>query len=237
MSLGLLIRVPIKTRFIKPGTSAAPNPLAALLAGTPLAGLIPKDANTLIELDASLRENHQLSADTPEFPVESPKGPESISDHRIKKPRRLSIDGAVTDSPVQFLAAISSGLSSGGVPFGNIFGAGLSPSLNAWQTLVGLHKNDTVFDVVTGLDLYHNMVLDSLDVTRDEQTGKALFFTANLKQITVVNVNKTGSASDDIYATKDELGYLSGQIPDAVTILQSAAFLTLVGVSLIAGGV
>jgi len=127
-----------------------------------------------IRLDASLREVHTSSATVTENPIE---GGKPIADNVILQPKVLQIDGVISDAPLsifqfeQFIAGL-----------GTIFGQS-SRSMDAYQSLLKLQEDRIPFAVVTGLRSYENMILENLSVTRSASVGRALSFTASLKQI------------------------------------------------------
>ena len=63
---------------------------------------IQKD-KTVIQIDASIKEDHSRESPATEFPIES--GP-NISDHIILKPFKLSLTGVISDSPLNPVTGI-----------------------------------------------------------------------------------------------------------------------------------
>lgn len=151
-------------------------------------------------LDAMLSEQFEATAEPTQNPVEQGV---DITDHIIIKPKKLTISGIITETPItvgtqiQGLAtgvAAAAGTALAG-PLGSIVG-GIGGSF-AGKSLAGLlgQKTDrnlqdvvTEFEhmrqtrlpveIVTGLQVYQDMVLISYQVTRDPKTGRA--FSAQL---------------------------------------------------------
>lgn len=124
-----------------------------------------------IELDATLREIHERSNTVTDHPIETGS---SITDHVFSEPKRLLIEGEVTDSPI--------------IIFGGALAGGLSErSLEAYEQLVALHEAREALDVVTGYEVYGQMVMTSLIVPREQRTGRRLRFTAEFRHVTTVD--------------------------------------------------
>jgi hypothetical protein len=224
MPLGFLVNVPIKTRFQVSGTGTEVDPMQALFGQFTGAA-----SGVLLELDAAITEDHEVNAETTDYPIETGA---IISDHYFLRPRKYSVTGMVSDSPVQYLSALSTGLGS----VTNVMGIStgeLSRSLTAYQAMLSLMVSATPFEVVTGLDFLKNMVVSSLRVPRSAVLGRQFRFSAELKQLNILKKGKGSNTTEDLFADTDELGYLSGQIPNAVVIAGAALFLGLVGYQLL----
>jgi len=221
VSIALLMNVPVNVKFVDSGTDLSVDPLDALL-GDFYSDWTGGPEGLILQLDASLKEDHNLSSDVSQNPIEDGS---LVSDNVTIKPQRLTIEGTVTDTPVQYLSAVTSGL--GGI--GSISNAtGVMPThINAWFALKEAWKNKVPFDVATGLDLYRNMVIADLSVPREATIGRQLLFTAQLAQAKIVTKEATSPGSD-LLTTEEDVGYLTSQIPDAVTIAAAAVFLGLI---------
>lgn len=103
-----------------------------------------------IVLDATVSESHSHSAESVTSPVES--GLE-IEDHTRQNPDQLTIEGMWTDTP--------QGSTS----------AELNRSQEQYERLLNLKERGAELDVVTGLKVYENMVIQNIDTTRDTSTG------------------------------------------------------------------
>ncbi len=159
----------------------------------------------VLTIDATLEESHSSSVDITDFPIEDGS---IISDHFILKPKELTIEGIITDTPINPLAQLTGLISVGavaasaklGVPIiGGVLGAGLGASIggllgvsknrakDAFHFLLELQEQRQLFDVVTGLKLYKNMCLTSLSVPRRTDTGQAIRFSASMREIKIVS--------------------------------------------------
>jgi hypothetical protein len=116
-----------------------------------------------LTLDATMQEDHSFNGQVTDNPVE---GGATVSDHVIRDPLVLTMEGVVTDSPAQFVTGA--------------FGAFSGRSQSAYETLVDLRNRSALIDVQTGYALYRNMVIESLRVPNDRTSS--FKFTAVLKQ-------------------------------------------------------
>jgi hypothetical protein len=118
-----------------------------------------------VVLDAILTEDHSYNSRVTNYPVENGL---IISDHIINEPETLQITGVVSDTPLSFLA-----------PFNN--------SINAFNTLIEIHNRRERITVVTGIKVYTDMVITSLQVPRNVQSGQSLTFVIDLQKIFLDN--------------------------------------------------
>src|SRR5271166_4905146 len=140
-----------------------------------------------ITLDASIKEMHHSEVDSTDSPVEEGV---DITDHLRAKPDMVTITGMVTNFPLVAPAANRLG---GTTQFPSQTGQGIQVPSNvtaAWSPgraetayidLLALKAAATLVTVVTGLRVYQNMALKSLDVPREAKIGEALEFTAVFK--------------------------------------------------------
>lgn len=119
-----------------------------------------------IEIDAVLNENHQFDADITENPVEDGT---IFSDNVVLQPIRLEMTCRITDASPSLLLLRSAGTAD-----------------DAYKSLVTLQRSRETFDVVTGINVYKNMMLQSLSIPREASDGKSLRFNAVLKEILIV---------------------------------------------------
>lgn len=114
-----------------------------------------------VVIDAVLSEDHFYNSRVTNYPVEDGR---IISDHIINEPETLQITGVVSDTPLSFLA-----------PFNR--------SINAFQRLVEIHNRKELITVVTGIKVYVNMAITSLQVPRNVQSGQSLTFTMDFQKV------------------------------------------------------
>lgn len=99
----------------------------------------------------------------------------NISDHAFVNPIRMTMQVGVSDC-----MAYRSGADYGG--------DGDTKSVEAYRLLCKLQELRTPMQVVTRLNTYQNMLIESIDVSDDVSTLCALKATVNLVQVLVVNV-------------------------------------------------
>lgn len=163
----------------------------------------------ILQLDATTAEEHGREATVTAFPIE---GGGTINDHIILAPINLTVTGTISDTPLADLKALlteSAGVAASAAlgPLGIVAGStafGLykalkgakSPSVLAFAQLCKMQAGDLTakvptppepFDVVTGLQRYPSMVIQSLSVPRSVSTSRSLVFTVKMVQLQVVS--------------------------------------------------
>lgn len=121
--------------------------------------------------DAVFEETHESELEVTDNPVETGV---VVSDHAYMKPVRISLSAGVSDTP---LAAAAND------PFASDAGR----SRRAFELLADLQKQAEPFDLQTGLRLYKNMICTSIRTSQDKDSSGALLFTADLREVLVVN--------------------------------------------------
>lgn len=147
-------------------------------------GILWSSSPTMIdalELDATERETHARTTEITSHPVEVGA---DVSDHIRAKPRTVTIDGTITNTPIA------------GVPGGG-------RAADAFRQLEELAETGRVVTIRTNLRTYDSMVLSSLTVPRDRTTGAALAFSATFQAIRSVQ-NRTTTVT--VAAAKRKLG-------------------------------
>jgi hypothetical protein len=134
-----------------------------------------------LTLDASISESHESTNDVTTHPIESGA---LITDHVIKKPQTIRIEGIVSNTPIGFGLKQLTAFAGKTLPFPREAG----PAQEAYETLMRLRESKTPITVVTALQEYDDMVIESLTFPRDAGSGDALRFTANLVQVQVVDI-------------------------------------------------
>ena len=99
----------------------------------------------------------------------------NISDHAFVNPIRMTMQVGVSDA-----MAYRAGADYGG--------DGGTKSVQAYRLLCKLQELRTPMQVVTRLNTYNNMLIESIDISDDVSTLCALKATVNLVQVLVVNV-------------------------------------------------
>jgi len=116
-------------------------------------------------MDVVVEETHTDDLEITEHPVEQGA---SVTDHAYLKPAALTIRAGVSDS--------------GGA------GTGDRRCVEYYQKLRELQGKREPFDVVTGKRSYTNMLIKSLTVVTDHENENVLSFTAELRELILVNV-------------------------------------------------
>lgn len=122
----------------------------------------------IINLDATISENHTSSYNITRHPVESGV---SISDHKRREPLRITIEGIITNTPLELL---------------NFDPSDCERPQDTWETFQDLQASDNLLTVFTTLQSYENMQIQSVSAVRDAQNGNALRFTAQLEEVFIV---------------------------------------------------
>jgi hypothetical protein len=154
-----------------------------------------------LALDAALSENHSFESEVSQFPVEDGS---IITDHIVNKPDSVTINGLVTDSPIDLAVLFSS--------------LGSVRSQAAFELLEELHRTREPVKIVTNLKVYESMAMRSLSIPKNAKVGSALEFTATFVQIRIVT-SETVLTEDLAVPTKD----LSSSTRDAGNQNTSAA--------------
>lgn len=126
---------------------------------------------TLVTLDASVSETHVGEVEVTEHPVEVGA---AITDHLRPRPRQLTIEGIVSNTPV------------GPVP-GNQYPRGRpGPAEDARSMFEERRLAGKLHGVSTKLNEYANMALLSYSMPRTARIGEALRVTLTFREIIVV---------------------------------------------------
>lgn len=122
----------------------------------------------VLELDALLTESTALSSQITEYPVEDGT---VISDHITQESERLSLSGVITGA-------------------GTLFNVGLGKYklISAKETLRELHANRELITIVTGLDVYQDFAIESIEIERNSDDGERLNITAEFRKINKVTL-------------------------------------------------
>lgn len=181
--------------------------MAAIIEKRNLCGLI---------IDATIEESHSVSSRVTDHPVSTGS---PISDHVYREPLRLTLRGVIgATAPKDYFSQDRRprNSTSSNAPifrdfngdqgetirlFGvNNFGSTLSTidysQANgrisaAWCRLIELQDNKEVCEVVTGLKVYDNMVVENVEATQNSDNCEKLDFTVRLKQVRRVTAVET----------------------------------------------
>lgn len=137
-----------------------------------------------LPVDVTVREVHELPTTVTSKPVEDGS---KISDNAINEAARVSIDGILTD---------------------DLIGDSWE---DKWRSLQEIRDAREPFTVVTAIAVYENMLFERLTVNRSASTGGALFFSAQLKNVRIIESQTTGvpaqaSSNPQAYDPKQDAG-------------------------------
>jgi hypothetical protein len=129
--------------------------------------------------DATIREAHHFEITITENPVETGV---SLADHAYAKPDTLEMEVAVSDTP---LIRDDAGTPSYklATTWTNAGEGNVRRSVNAWQLILDKAKSFAVFDLVTGLKSYTNMMFESGDAEQTKDSAGILRAKLKLRQV------------------------------------------------------
>ncbi len=119
------------------------------------------DGPAIVTFDTMVSEDHKFTSRVTYYPVENGT---IVSDHIINQPDVVTLSGLVTDTPLNIVA-----------PFNR--------AISAFNSLLQIHQRRQIVDIVTGIKIYRNMAITSLDVPRTVKTGQTLTFNITLQRI------------------------------------------------------
>lgn len=142
-------------------------------------------------IDATHSESINYSNEITDHPIGSGA---SISDHIYAKPTVLKLEGSIIDSSIDIIGTSQNVIDLfNGNLFTNVANKiqGLSTKeRTAYEVLKALNANKQPVTVVTALDSFENMAIETLTFPRDQETNARLLFQIMLKQVTYVNVER-----------------------------------------------
>ncbi|MGN6103661.1 MAG: phage baseplate protein [Kofleriaceae bacterium] len=125
------------------------------------------DGSARFLIDVTLSEDHTFESDVTKFPTESGG---TFTDHIRKEPITITIEGLVTNTPLDAMRTIRQQESPAAAQF-------------AYAFLLAVWNRDEPVTVRSSLGTFRQMALTSLTVPRSREVGDALKFTARFQQI------------------------------------------------------
>lgn len=147
-----------------------------------------------LTIPTTLSETHDFSSTVTDQPVETGA---RISDHIINDVETVTIEGFVSDTPLD-----------GSIAFN---------SQSIFDSLVNLREARQLVTVVTTYKIYTDMAITRISVPRDQSTGQAMRFTIELKKVT-----RVGSLTIQLF--EDVLSSLFGVVDQASNPLNLGRF-------------
>lgn len=163
-----------------------------------------------ILVDATTSDNATYGSEPTSHPIEN--GSE-ISDHAILKPIELKVDGIISETPlslnaqkagliaaagsqaIQKIGGFRGGLATtlstlvAGKAGAALFSETENPLDEARKKLVELVNDKKLITIATKYQVYTNMMLYSLSISRDNSTGRAIKFSATFREIKIVSAD------------------------------------------------
>ena len=143
-------------------------------------------------IDVSLSETHDFESEVTEYPVESGS---NVADNIRNKPIIVTMEGIVSNTPI---GVLDSQTSTSAIARSS----GIFPADDAYKRLLTIRDNRQPITISTSLDVFDNMVLQSLSVPRASGGADALHFTAKFIQITMVQNIRTVRVSTPVAIAK-----------------------------------
>lgn len=159
-----------------------------------------------IEVDAFIEESITYRAQITSNPVDSGA---DITDHIIYEPVRLLIRGVIPSNK-RSLSLI--------LPFG-----GGNRQQEVYEDFKDLFYEGDLIEVVAGLEVFNNMLIESISIDRTPENASGLEFVMELKQIRLAGVTL------NLLAGKANLGRVSTTAAAAADITNAINTLSLVG--------
>jgi len=146
----------------------------------------------LLQLDATVSENHSYRNEVSEWPVEDGS---TIIDNIRLVPERLSISGLISNFPIDVrfqdvtnIVEGNSNTSENRIVSREDTATRVETAQNillriAGRVIQGKTVRPEIITIVTGLRVYTNMAITDLKINRDRRTGQALPFTADFIEV------------------------------------------------------
>jgi hypothetical protein len=126
-----------------------------------------------------------MTSKVTDYPVEEGA---NISDHIVNDPREVSVEGIVTNSPVQFLGGRLDKQARGTQNNGRFLGRAINRAQIAFQELERIFSDKELVTITGQYKVYRDMAMISAPVERQVGDGDAIQFTATFRQIRKVGL-------------------------------------------------
>lgn len=155
--------------------------------------VMPDGTNGTVALDASVSEQHGVQAQVTEHQVESGT---NVTDYIRPMPRRLSITGLVTNTPIATPTTQNRGVTGQTSTFTGQdgtkwkalqFTGEFDRVRDVYGVLVDAALAGATFQVVTTLENYQSLAITNLVAPRDADHGNAVQFQIDFQEIRVVD--------------------------------------------------
>lgn len=172
-----------------------------------LSYVMPDGTSGSVVLDASVNEQHGVQAQVTDHPVES--GP-NVTDYIRAMPRRLSISGIVTNTPLATPQTQSRGVVGQPGTFQGQTGRTwkalqFSGEFDRVRDVFGILADaalaGAIFGVVTTLANYENFAITNFTVPREASSGNALNCSIEFQEIRIVDTQTVEALPSSIQKT------------------------------------
>jgi len=171
-------------------------------------------------LDANINEVHDYANEITKYSIESGS---DITDHVRQEPERLTIEGFITNSPIQFLGGIFTGdrVKEGFEQLMKYAGYDYPSQAESPTTTP---NKFTLVTVVTGLRVYSDMGIARISIPRNGRTGESFRFSIELirvkfttsQYIIIQNTSEEKSAADRVNDQASSKADIGKQTPKEV---------------------
>lgn len=182
-----------------------------------------------VAIDGVIQESTVRSVRITEHPVEDAT---TISDHVVRVPLKYTMEGIITDTPLASEAITGIVDSISGV-FGKSEESGQTRSQQIYNELVKLIDAKEIIEIQSTLQLYRDLVFESISIIQDKDRARSIHFTAEFKQVIIVKTATTDIDSRNITGDSNKAGQSESVVKGEAPInLVGAAVLLSIGLSL-----
>lgn len=147
-----------------------------------------------VSVDAVLTEDHSSTLTITRHPVENGT---DIADHSYLEPKKVKM--------------------TCGIEGRGSSRTGEGRTTKTYEALLALQASRKPFDLVTGLRVYKNMLIDNLEVARDKKKANVLLVVASLSEIKVVSNQTSNGIVEDGNGKEPAKGDTSDKADPSVT--------------------
>lgn len=133
-----------------------------------------------LEIQTTIEAVHTDTLQVTEHPVESGA---AITDHSYKRPSEVVIRCGWSNASLKALLGIVTGLFRGGTMSKSDYVSGI------YSQLLKLQESREPLSITTPLRQYDNMLITSLQVSRDQKTGQMLMVSATCREVLIVSTS------------------------------------------------
>jgi len=148
------------------------------------------DADQIVTFDATMSENHSSNSEVTDHPIETGA---SVVDHIRRLPEELGLVGVVTDDPlVAERSTKATAANTGGDPD--------QRAVSAYNFILQSKDEGRLVRVFTKLRDYRNMVIISLNVTRDRSESRIVRVELQLREVMIANTEQVEAPTPTLAA-------------------------------------